>query len=64
MPGTGGGPRGMPRTRPRTTPRPSVNRIEKRKLLCEIPPTGIEFPTHATFQAEEHGLQSSKEKKA
>ena len=62
MPGTGDGPRGMPKTRPRSTP--SVNRIEKRKLHCQIRSTGIGFPTHASLQAEEHGLQSNEEKKA
>lgn len=62
MPGTGVGTRGMPKPRPRRTP--SVNRIEKRKLHCQIRPTGIGFPTQENLQAEGHGLQSNKEKEA
>ena len=61
MPGTGVGPRGMPRTRPTTTP--SMDGIENSKFLCEKPPTGIEFPTCANFQAEVHCLQSTRRKK-
>ena len=61
MPGTGVGARGMPRTRPTTTP--SMDGIENSKFFCEKPPTGIEFPTCANFQAEVHCLQSTRRKK-
>ena len=62
MPGTGVGPRGIPNTMPKRTP--SVNRIKKRKLHCQICPAGIRFPTHASLQGEGHGLQSDKKEKA
>ena len=48
-------------TRPRTTP--SMEGIEDKKFLCEKPPTGIEFPACANFQADGHGLQSNRGKK-